>query len=25
VCVGYDYETRETVRIPDDWRERMAA
>jgi acyl-CoA thioester hydrolase len=25
VCVGYDYESRSTVPIPDAWRERMAA
>ena len=25
VCVGYDYETRETVPIPDSWRDRLAA
>jgi acyl-CoA thioester hydrolase len=25
VCVGYDYQTRETVRIPDSWRDRLAA
>jgi acyl-CoA thioester hydrolase len=25
VCVGYDYETGETVAIPDDWRTRLAA
>jgi acyl-CoA thioester hydrolase len=25
VLVGYDYETGETVTIPDEWRERLAA
>jgi acyl-CoA thioester hydrolase len=25
VCVGYDYETGETVAIPEVWRERLAA
>ncbi len=25
VCVGYDYAARETVALPAEWRERMAA